>query len=355
MEIITVGINHKTAPISIREKFYLNSIQQDLLLSDLKSDPSVVEAFVVSTCNRIEVYVRVIDKDYEPERIVMSICQIREIAYNSGLMGYFYVIINREAVEHLFRVITGLDSLVLGEKQILGQVKSAFEKSQTKGFFGKHFNVLANVAVRTGKKAQHETDISAGGSSISWAAIAKAEKYLGTLSDKSVLMIGAGTMSKLAVGQISNKGFKQLYLMNRTIEHAQALADTYSGEVVSFCDIKEILSAVDLCICSSSAPHYILDTITVEKVMELRERRRLIFMDISMPRNIDPKVAAIDNVVLYHIDDLESVVEENLLKRQAAVQEVEGIIVNKLDEYYSKIGRLTSGGPVNLLEPLDLL
>lgn len=354
MDIITVGLNHKTAPISIREKFYLNPIQQDLLLSELKSDPAVIEAFVVSTCNRTETYVRVINENYEPEQIVMKICQIREIAYNSGLMGYFYILTNREAVEHLFRVTTGLDSLVLGEKQILGQMKAAFEKSQSKGFFSKHFNVLANVAVRTGKKAQHETAISSGGSSVSWAAITKAEKYLGPLSDKSVLIIGAGTMSKLAVGQISDKGFKKLYLMNRTIEHAQCLADTFSGEVVSFCDIKEILSEVDLCVCSSSAPHYILDKPTVEKVMELRNHRRLVFMDISMPRNIDPKVATIEEVVLYHIDDLESVVEENLMKRQAAVQEVEKIIAAKLDEYYVKIERLSSEELSDLLEPLDL-
>lgn len=352
MEIIVVGINHKTAPISIREKFYLNSTQQDLLLSDLKSDPAVVEAFVLSTCNRTETYVHVINEEYEPERIVMQICQIREIAYNSGLMGYFYVISKREAVEHLLRVTTGLDSLVLGEKQILGQVKIAFEKSQAKRFLGRHFNILSNVAIRTGKKAQHETDISSGGSSISWAAVAKAEKYLGTLSDKSVLMIGAGVMSKLAVGQISNKGFKKLYLMNRTIEHVQVLADAFSGEVVSFCDIKEILSAVDLCICSSSAPHYILDKQTVEKVMELRAGKRLIFMDISMPRNIDPAVASVENVVLYHIDDLESVVQENLMKRQAAVYEVEKIVAAKLDEYYSKITRLSSEGSSTLLEPL---
>ncbi|MBP9853288.1 MAG: glutamyl-tRNA reductase [Candidatus Omnitrophica bacterium] len=344
MEIIVVGINHKTAPISIREKFYLNSIQQDLLLSELRSDPAVVEAFVVSTCNRIEIYVHVIN-EYEPKKIVMLICQIRELAYSSGLMGYFYIEHQRAAVEHLFKVVTGLDSLVLGEKQILGQVKSAFEKSAGKHFLGKNFNILWNVAIRTGKKARNETDISSGGSSISWAAVTKAEKYLGTLSDKSVLMIGAGEMSKLAVGQISDKGFRKLYLMNRTIEHAQCLADTFNGEVVSFCDIKEILSDVDLCICSSSAPHYILDKLIVEKVMELRKGKQLIFMDISMPRNIDPKIASINNVVLYHIDDLESVVQENLMKREAAVRDVEKIVAAKLDEYYSKIARLTTEHP----------
>ena len=135
MHIINVGINHKTAPISIREKFYLNSTQQDLLLSDLKSNPAIVEAFVISTCNRTEVYVHVIDESFEPEKIVQCICDIREIAYNSGLMGYFYTYTNQEAVRHLFHVSAGLDSLVLGERQIFGQMKSAFEKAQKRGFF----------------------------------------------------------------------------------------------------------------------------------------------------------------------------------------------------------------------------
>lgn len=337
MNIFAVGINHKTAPISIREKFYLNSIQQDLLLSELKSDPAVTEAFVASTCNRTEVYVHLIDADYEIENIVMIICQIREIAYSSGLMGHFYVHGGREAVQHLLRVSAGLDSLVIGERQILGQMKSAFEKGQTKGFFFKNFNILSNVAIRTGKKAQTETDIGAGGSSISWAAIMMAERDLGTLVDKSVLMIGAGQMSKLAVGQISNKGFSKLYLMNRTEEHALALATEYSAEVVSFCEMREILTKVDLCLCSSSAPHYVIDRNTVEKAMAERNDRPLIFVDISMPRNIDPKIALVENVSLYHIDDLEPVVEQSLLKRQAAVKEVEQIIAGKIDEFYIKI------------------
>lgn len=339
MHIINVGINHKTAPISIREKFYLNSTQQDLLLSDLKSNPAIVEAFVISTCNRTEVYVHVIDESFEPEKIVQRICEIREIDYNSGLMGYFYTYTNQEAIRHLFHVSAGLDSLILGERQIFGQMKSAFEKAQKRGFFTKGFNLLSNQAIRVGKKAQNETQIGDGGSSVSWAAITKAEKYLGTLKDKKVLMIGAGKMSKLAVGQISNRGFEKLYVMNRTMEHAQALASVFNAEVASFCDIKETLSSVDLCICSSSAPHYILDRETVAKVMALREDRQLIFMDISMPRNLDPKIAELDNVVLYHIDDLETVVKENKLKRQAAVMAVEEIIDEKLADYYNRLNK----------------
>ena len=337
MNIIAVGINHKTAPISIREKFYLTPIQEDLLLSELKSDAAVTEAFVASTCNRTEVYVNVIDADYEIQRVVMIICQIRGIAYNSGLMGYFYTYHDRVAVEHLMQVCAGLDSLVIGERQILGQMKSAFDKGQQKGFFLKNFNILANVAIRAGKKAQAETDIGIGGSSVSWAAIMTAERDLGSLSDKSVLMVGAGKMSKLAVGQISNKGFRKLYVMNRTEQHARDLAARFEAEVVSFCDMKETLALVDLCVCSSSAPHYVIEAGVVEKCMAARGQRPLMFVDISMPRNIDPKIALLDNVSLYHIDDLESVVEESLLKRQAAVTAVNEIIAAKIDEFYTKI------------------
>jgi len=149
----------------------------------------------------------------------------------------------------LLEVSSGLDSLVIGEEQILGQVKAAFERARELGMFGRYFNVLSNIVVRAGKKARNETNINLGGSSVSWAAIVKAEEVLGNLKDRSILVIGAGIMSELAVGHIQNKEFKKLYLMNRTQEHAKNLSKKYGGEVIAFCDMKEILSQVDICIC----------------------------------------------------------------------------------------------------------
>ena len=168
----------------------------------------------------------------------------------------FYTYSGKEALRHLLQVTSGLDSLVLGEKQILGQVKSAVERAQSKGMFTKTFNILSNIAIRTGKKAQNETDISFGGSSVSWAAVVMAEELLGSLNEKSFLIIGAGKMGEMAINQLHAKGASKIYLMNRTQENAEAVAKRYSGIPAAFPDIKEILTEVDVCVCSVGAPHY---------------------------------------------------------------------------------------------------
>lgn len=338
MNIILFGLNHKTAPIDIREKFFLNPLQQDLLLSELKSDPSIAEAFVLSTCNRTEIYLHTINLPHHFESILKLITDIKKIEFLPGFQKYFYLYEKNQALRHLLCVTSGLDSLVLGEKQILGQVKSAFERARDKGMFGRYFNILSNIAIRTAKKAQSETQISYGGSSVSWAAMAMAEELLGTLEGKSILIIGAGKMGELALNQIRNKGVKNIYVMNRTGESAQALAQTCRATAVSFMDIKETLNEVDVCVCAAGAPHYILDRTIIEKVMNLRQNRKLILIDISMPRNIDPYVANVPYVFLSCIDDLNKVVTQTMIKRQSAVELVEKIIDRQLGLFYEKVG-----------------
>jgi len=227
----------------------------------------------------------------------------------------------------------------LGEKQILGQVKTAVERAQNKALFTRSFNILSNIAIRTGKKAQSETDISFGGSSVSWAAVVMAENLLGGLQGKSFLIIGAGKMGEMAISQIHAKGVNKIYLMNRTQETAESMANKYNGIPVAFSDIKEILTEVDACVCSVDAPHYVLEKSTVQKVMALRNNRDLILIDISMPRNIDPQTASIEHVHLSHIDDLKKVVNETMRKRQASVSAVQEIIENKLNEFYAKLSK----------------
>ncbi|MBL8013397.1 MAG: glutamyl-tRNA reductase [Candidatus Omnitrophica bacterium] len=331
-----IGINHKTAPIEIREKLYLNPLQQDLLLSELKSNPAVAEAFVLSTCNRIEVYIKRVDGVKNMDFVVSLIAKIKKLKFDFEYSKHLYIYEDNEAINHLMRVACGIDSLVLGEKQILGQVKSSVERARGVGILSKYFNVLTNIVVRAGKKAQNETDISCGGSSISWAAINMAEDKLGTFDGKSVLVIGAGKMGELALAQIHNKGAQKIYLMNRTGEKAEALAEKFSGVPVSFIDIKETLTEVDVCICSVGAPHYILDRAMVEAIMAKRSYRKLIFIDISMPRNIDPATSLVEGVCLFSIDDLDKVVGENMKKRQAAVLQVQNIIAQKISEFSEK-------------------
>ena len=355
MNIITVGINHKNTPIEIREQLFLSPTQQDLLLSELKSNPSVLEACVLSTCNRVEIYAQVLDLNSDSNSLIQLIFKIKKIPLTSKFAQYFYTYFDSEAIRHLLEVSSGLDSLVLGEEQILGQVKSAFERAQDFGMFDRYFNILSNIAIRAGKKARSETNINLGGSSVSWAAIAKAEKVLGKLKHRSILVIGAGKMSELAVGHIQNKKFKKLYLMNRTQAHAKNLSKKYGGEVIAFCDMKEVLSQVDICICSADAPHYLLEKDIVERVMRLRENKQIVFIDISMPRNIDPLVGEVSNVYLYQIDDLKEVVDSNMKLREEAINDVGLIIDKKLVQYYEKIGKLSQVEQVSAPQPFESL
>jgi len=339
MHLKLIGINHKTAPIEVREKFYLDTTQQDLLLSELKNHPKVCEAFVLSTCNRTEVYVHLIE-DEPIEFIFHMIAQMKHIVLSKEYKRHLYYYDGQEAITHLLKVTTGLDSLILGERQILGQVKSAFDRAREKVMLGKYFNILSNVAIRTGKKAHAETEISAGGSSVSWAAIVMAEKILDSLCDKKVLIMGAGKMSELAVQQIAQKTVAKLYIMNRTQETGEKLAQRYHAISCAFCDVKEILSEVDICICSTDAPHYILDKGTVGKALALRQGRSVVLIDISMPRNIDPQVNTLPGVSLFMLDDLDKIVDENMRKRQKAVGDVERIINRKVTEFLTKVKKV---------------
>ncbi len=340
MHISVFGLNHKTAPIEIREKFYLTPIQQDLFLSELKSNPAVSEAFVLSTCNRTEVYLNCIEMPNTLDAVMKLILDVKKVEFTPELKSHFYAYSNESAVKHLLNVACGLDSMVLGEKQILGQVKTAVERSQHRQMFSRYFNILFNIAIRAAKKAQTETNISCGGSSVSWAAMALAEDILGSLEGASILIIGAGKMGELALNQIRNKGVKNIYLMNRTGSAAETLAESCDGIPVSFDDIKEVLSTIDVCVCAASAPHYILDKKIIEKVMLRRQNRKLILIDISMPRNIDPQVGHVPDVFLSCIDDMRKAVDQNMTRRQAAVSMVEQIIDEKLNAFYAKLDKL---------------
>ena len=335
-----VGLSHKTAPIEIREKFYLNPLQQDLLLSELKNHPLISESFVLSTCNRIEVYMKRADPGVNASFVISLIAHIKKINFDFNTSAYIYTFEGPEALEHLLRVACGLESLVLGEKQILGQVKHAVQRAREFGTLSRYFNILTNLAIRTGKKAQHDTDISHGGSSISWAAIEMAQKASGDLREKSVLVIGAGKMGEIALNHLHDLGVGKIYLMNRTGEKAAHLASRYNGVPASFWNIKEILSEVDICFCATGAPHYILNKEKVADIIKIRQGRKLVLIDISMPRNIDPEVKTIGDVHLSSIDDLYEVVDSSMKKRASALHDVEGIINQKILEFNDKISKL---------------
>lgn len=340
MKLVAIGINHRTAPIEIREKLFLRSLEVELFISEMKNDPLFVEGFVLSTCNRTEVYVHSLDDERVVGELFKLLSNIKNIPIDSQLREHFYVYKGDEAIEHLFKVACGLDSLVVGEKQIMGQIKAAIDLSRKMGMLSTYFNILTNLAIRVGKKARTETQIGAGGTSISWAAVLMAQRVLKGLENKSVLVLGAGKMGELSVKQLQEKGIKDVYVANRTQCTAVVLAEKIGGEAVSFCDIKDVLCKVDVCICSVSAPHYILEKDIVEKIMLTREDRPLLFIDISMPRNIDPQVAKIPHAHLFAIDDLNNIVKKNLHIRQSSINEVEKIIAQKMKHYYQKVCKI---------------
>lgn len=341
MYITAIGIGHKTAPIPIRERFYLDESHSRLLLSELKNEPAVVEAFVISTCNRTEIYALTVVPDVEV-LLQQALSKVKSISSFAEYSKYFYVYMDSEAVCHLLRVASGLESLILGEQQILGQIKTAVDLARKEGMLGSVFNTLAAVTIRTGKKAQHETRIGRGGVSISWAAVNAAQRFFGSLAGRSVLIIGAGKMANLAAGSLKNKGAEDIYVMNRSPENAAALAGKFGGTSVSFWDIKEILRRVDICICSAGAPHYLVERDLVLRIMSLRAERPLFCVDISIPRNIEPSVTTVPNVALQTIDDLNAVIEGNASERAAATYQVEAIVEAKVEEFYGKVARLTT-------------
>ena len=279
-------------------------------------------------------------EDYNPSEIIKKLFSLKHQMLTPDLQEFFYVFEGQAVVRHLLRVACGLDSLILGEKQILGQIKDAVELSRKKLMMDKTFNVLTNFVLETGKKARRETQIDFGGSSVSWASVMMAQNILGSLEDKTILILGSGKMGRLAVEQLMNKGVNKIYIMNRTIEKAEVLAQQNGGIAVPFWEMPDILPQVDVCVCSSSCPHYLIDRELVEKTMQLRNGKKLVCIDISMPRNIDPLVAEVENVCLVTVDDLDRVVEDNVQKRQGAAAQVEGIILNKVQEFYNVINKI---------------
>ncbi len=335
MKLLLIGLNHKTSRIDVREKFFLSQAEKEVLLTELKYDPSVMGAFVISTCNRTEIYAQLIDD--RPEILLDILFKVKNIEKSPDLLKHFYIIKGNDFINHLFEVTCGLDSLVIGEKQILGQIKQAAELAKEKGMLSKVFNILLNICLSAGKAAQSKTEISQGGCSISWAAVATAQKIFGSLDQKNILIIGAGKMSQLTANQLLRKSISNIYVTNRTFKKAQDLAKQIGGTAVMFWDLKNILTKIDICICSAGASYFLIEPEDVKNVMMLRNHSPLVLIDIATPRNINPEVGLIPGVQLITIDDLQMTVDEHLQERQKSVIKVKEIIEGKISFFNAKI------------------
>jgi len=323
--IVLIGLNHKTAPIEIREKFAVVCLDTSGPLERLAQLRVLKEAFYISTCNRMEVLFTTSTLDEGIGAVVGLLAEIYGRT-SAALKPYLYTYIDQEAVKHLFRVGCSLDSMVVGEPQILGQVKDAYRQATEAKTSGVILNRLLHKSFSVAKKVRTETRIGSSAVSISYAAVELAKKIFQDLKGKIALLIGAGEMAELAAEHLLSNGVERIVVANRTLERALALAKRFRGTTVSWEELAEELRRVDIIISSTGSPELILSAEQVKQRMRARRNRPLFFIDIAVPRDIDPDINRIDNVYLYNIDDLQGIVEINRADRLKEAARAEHII-----------------------------
>ena len=325
-------MNHKTAPLEIRERLQLSCGDDARSLTELMRLPEIREALCLATCNRVEVLARVTDGEQAVEGL-------REFIYRQGnlereeLGRCLYVYRDREAVRHLFRVASSLDSMVMGEPQILGQLKEAYRQAVDNRATTVLLNRLLHHAFRVAKRVRTETGIAGNAVSVSYAAVELAKKIFGDLKGKKILIIGAGEMSELAVRHLIRQGAGHILIANRTYERAKELAETLQGTPLAFDRIPEALPEIDIVIASTGAPGYVVSAEMVASALRRRRNRLLFLIDIAVPRDIDPAAGDIENVYLYNIDHLQDVVDSNKEVRRMEAMKAEGIIAEEIAVY----------------------
>jgi len=344
MAVILVGLNHKTAPVEVREKVSYAEDQLPDLLRALRQQDGVAECALLSTCNRTELYA----VSENP-----SLCRGSLTRFlTEGLPGHpehVYQQADSEAINHLFSVSSGLDSMILGENQILGQVKRAYTLAQEARTTGPILDKLFPWALKVGKEARSATLINQGASSVSAAAIELAQHIFGDLKGRRVMILGAGKMSEKSLVLLVNAGVERITVANRTLSRAQEMAERCGGEAVPFEDLDRALEEVDVLIASTGAPHYIVGRERLRKVMKARRGRPLFLVDIAVPRDIEPSCEELTNVYLYNIDDLQQVVAENLARRHKEVQAVLAIVDRETSAFAHYLdSRKASGAITNL-------
>ncbi len=339
MHIVVVSVNHKTADVSLREKltFSESSIQQ--ALSALINQKSILEGVILSTCNRTEIYA-VTDQVHTGRYYVKSFMSEWFDVDIETIKSVTDVKVGNEAIYHLFKVITGLDSIVLGETQILGQIRDSFLLAQSEGTTGTVFNKLFKDAITLAKRAHAETDISSKAVSVSYAAVELSKKILGKLENKKILIVGAGEMAELALQNLVGSGATDITVINRTAEKAKSLADQYGGRQVSLQELQCALIESDIVISSTSSQEFIITKPMMQDIMKLRKNRSLVLIDIAVPRDIDPEVNDIDLIFNYDVDDLKGLVDANLAERERAAQVIYTMIDKQVISFVDWINML---------------
>lgn len=321
MNVAHIGISHHTAPVDVRERMWLSEEEMRRALRGLKERP-VPECVLVSTCNRTELYAVAPGDPVDLQKVLLSMKDTGGAVTPDHLTRTA----GDEAVAHLFAVTSGIDSMVIGDVQILGQVKDAFAMAGEEGTVGPVMNRLMQSALHVAKRVRTETGICEGAVSVSYAAVELAGKIFADLSRKSVLLIGAGETGELTLKHLAAKGIGRITIANRTLERAHAIAGAYGAAVVPFDALPEALREADITITSVSGPAHILTSADLQRTMKLRANMPLFVIDIGVPRNVDPTARKIDNVFLYDIDALNGIVSTNLARRKAELPKVQSIL-----------------------------
>ncbi|GLB58396.1 glutamyl-tRNA reductase [Cytobacillus sp. NCCP-133] len=332
MHILVVGLNYKTAPVEIRERLTFNSSQFGDAMKTLNDKKSILENVILSTCNRTEIYA-VVDQLHTGRYYIKEFLAEYFNIEQSEFSPYLFIYEEDGAIEHLFNVACGLNSMILGETQILGQVRSSFLEAQSEYTTGTVFNHLFKQAVTLAKRAHSETDIGANAVSVSYAAVELAKKIFGALDHKHVLILGAGKMGELAIQNLHANGASKVTVINRTFEKAQDLASRYAGEAKTLNELQCALIDADILISSTGAKEFVVTKDIMANVEKMRKGKPLFMVDIAVPRDLDPKLADLESVFLYDIDDLEGIVEANLQERKKAAAKIQLMIEGEIVDF----------------------
>jgi glutamyl-tRNA reductase len=317
MPVLVIGLSHRTCPVQVRERFAWPEGEVPKALAELRANGTIDESVIVSTCNRVEIYASTALESPAGFTALRAFLQSR--AQDQPLAEGLYTYPEPESLEHLFKVACGLDSMVLGETEILGQLKTAYELARQHQHTGARLNKAFQRAFNVAKHVRTETNIQRGSISVASAAVELAERIFGTLRLSQVMVIGAGDTGEKTARALLSRGAKGIVVTNRSFDRAEALAAALGGRAVAFDAWASEFAGIDIVISSTAAPHHILDRARLQPLMRLRKRRPLLLVDIAVPRDIDPEVNAMDDVFLYNVDDLQAIADSYLQQRREEV------------------------------------
>ncbi len=338
-ELLAIGVSHKTAPVEVRERVALTEAQAEEFLRELRGTADVQEAVAISTCNRTEIYL-VVGDPVEAESTALSMLSRRAGIRPTELAPAIYSHRNCDAARHLYRVTSGLESMIVGENEIQGQIKRAYETALRKETTGPLTTRLFKAALETGKRVRTETGIGERQLSLPAVAVALARELLGDLEGREVVILGTGETSELTGRALADSGVRAVFVANRRRDRAIALARRYKGTSVNFDELPAELGRADIVVSATASPHLLLEAGELAEVMAARDHRPMLLIDLAVPRDIDPAGAAIKGVSLYDIDDLQAVIARNRKVRQTEARKAEGIVEEEIQQFAAWLGSL---------------